>query len=240
MSTTRLRRIVLPAVGALALFVGLVVPGGASASAATVAPHGTPYMVYSANISENGSGTGYSSYINVHDAHNNAFAVGIQSDKGSATSKGNPRYIWERVQNGKFTYGYLGAASHNLTPVQMRWYQNDVATFLVNGHTIAAVSMKLQGRFFFNAEGNARLNGDVVHSSIRDVKITVGAHPGQIGLAGTWNTGFSFHGLKARQFNSAKNQGASFWIDGRVTGLPKGGNWDTTEVAGIAMIAQAY
>ncbi|WFR68470.1 hypothetical protein P9139_10100 [Curtobacterium flaccumfaciens] len=51
----------------------------------------------------------------MHDAYDNAFSVGIQSDKGSTVSKGAPRFIWERVQNGKFSYGYLGAATHNVT-----------------------------------------------------------------------------------------------------------------------------
>ena len=240
MSRTRLHRLALPVIGAIALAAGLIVPTGATASAATVAPHGTPLVEYTADISETGTGTGYSSYINVHDAYNNAFSVGIQSDKGSTVSKGAPRFIWERVQNGKFTYGYLGPATHGLTPVMLRWYPNGVGTFLANHHTVAAVPLTLKGRLFFNVEGNARLNGDVVHSSIQNVNIITRNRPGVTGLQGTWNTNFSFHGLKARQTNSPKVQGASFWVDGRVSGLPSGGNWDTTEVAGIAMIAQRW
>ncbi|SOC88370.1 hypothetical protein SAMN05660766_2073 [Curtobacterium sp. 314Chir4.1] len=240
MSRTRLHRITLPVIGAIALVVGAIAPTGATASAATVAPHGTPLVEYTANITEGGSGTGYSSYINVHDAYNNAFSVGIQSDKGSTVSKGAPRFIWERVQNGKFSYGYLGPATHNVTPVGLRFYPNNVGTFFANGHTIAAVGLTLKGRLFFNVEGNGRLNGDVVHSSMRDVKITVRNKPGVSGLQGTWNPNFSFHGLKARQTNSPAVQGATFWVDGRVSGLPKGGNWDTTEVAGIAMITQRW
>lgn len=240
MPTTRIRRLTLPLVGAVALAVGLVAPTGATASAATVAPHGTPLVEYTANITQGGAGTGYSSYINVHDAYNNAFSVGIQSDKGSTVSKGAPRFIWERVQNGKFTYGYLGPATHNVTPVGLRFYPNNVGTFFANGHTIAAVGLNLKGRLFFNVEGNGRLNGDVVHSSMRDVKITVRNKPGVSGLQGKWNTNFSFHGLKARQVNSPAVQGATFWVDGRVSGLPKGGNWDATEVAGIGMITQRW
>jgi len=240
MSRTRLHRIALPVIGALALVVGALAPTGATASAATVAPHGTPIVQYSATISENGTGTGYSSYINVHDAYNNAFSVGIQSDKGSTVSKGAPRFIWERVQNGKFSFGYLGAATHNLTPVELRVYPNGVGTFLANGHTVAAVALTLKDRLFFNVEGNARLNGDVVHSSMRNVQITVRNKAGVSGLQGNWNPSFSFHGLKARQTNAPAVQGATFWVDGRVSGLPSGGNWDTTEVAGIAMITQRW
>lgn len=240
----RTRRRTLPVIGALAVLAGLLAPAApvtpAAPASAAVAPHGTPIVEYTADITEGGSGTGYSSYINVHDAYNNAFSVGIQSDKGSTVSKGAPRFIWERVQNGKFTYGYLGPATHNVTPVGLRLYPNGVGTFFANGHTIAAVALTMKGRLFFNVEGNARLNGDVVHSSMRNVRITVSNKPGVSGLQGRWNTGFSFHGLRARQVNSAANQGATFWVDGRVTGLPKGGNWDTTEVAGIAMITQRW
>ncbi|WFR68469.1 hypothetical protein P9139_10095 [Curtobacterium flaccumfaciens] len=75
---------------------------------------------------------------------------------------------------------------------------------------------------------------------MRNVAITVRNKPGVSGLQGTWNPNFSFHGLKARQVDAPKVQGATFWVDGRVSGLPKGGNWDTTEVAGIAMITQRW
>ncbi|MBF4607117.1 hypothetical protein [Curtobacterium sp. VKM Ac-1393] len=238
--STRLRRLALPFVGAIALTVALVAPA-APASAAGAVPKGDPYMLYTASISANGTGTGYSSYINVHDAHNNAYSFGIQSDTGSPQSKGKPRYIWERVQNGKFSYGYLDLAPKNkLVPIGMRWYKNDVATMIVNHKTIGTLKLNLDGRLFFNAEANARLNGDVVHSTVQNTRITVGDRKGQTGLNGTWNTSFSFHGLKATQTNAPRIQGASFKIDGRVSGLPRGGNWDTEQVSGIAMIAQKW
>ncbi|ROP74242.1 hypothetical protein [Curtobacterium sp. PhB115] len=239
MTTKRLRRLALPLVGAIALGLGLIAPA-APASAAGAVPKGDPYLLYTASISASGSGTGYSSYINVHDAHNNAFSFGIQSDKGSPQSKGKPRYIWERVQNGKFTYGYLGAASNKVTPVGMRWYQNDVGTMIVNHHTIGTLKVELHGRLFFNAEANARLNGDVVHSTVQNTRITVGNVKGRTGLNGKWDTSFSFRGLKAKQTNAPRVQGATFKIDGRVAGLPRGGNWDTEQVSGIAMIAQKW
>ncbi|MDO3697089.1 hypothetical protein [Curtobacterium sp. MCSS17_005] len=236
---SRLRRLALPFVGAIALTVALIAPVS-PASAAGAVPKGDPYLLYTASISANGTGTGYSSYINVHDAHNNAYAFGIQSDKGSPQSKGKPRYIWERVQNGKFTYGYLGPATNKLTPIGMRWYKNDVATMIVNHKTIGTLKLNLDGRLFFNAEANARLNGDVVHSTVQNTRITVGDRKSNTGLNGKWDTSFSFHGLKAKQTNSPRVQGASFKIDGRVTGLPRGGNWDTAQVSGIGMIAQKW
>lgn len=235
----RLRRLTLPLVAIAAVTVAVVAPA-TSASAASPVPHGKPYAVYTAYLTERGSGTGYSSYINVHDAHNNAFSLGIQSDVAAPQSKGQPRFIWERVQNGKFTYGYMSAASHAKTAVGFRWYKNNVAAVMLHGKTVGTIDLKLSGRLFFNAEANARLNGDVVHSQVTDVKITVGDTAKNTGLVGKWNTNFSFHGLKAKQTNAPAVQGANFAIDGKVTGLPRGGNWDTTEVAGIAMIAQRW
>lgn len=237
MANNRLRRLMLPLIGALALGIAVTIPA-APASALSV-PSGTPYMTYTANISAKGTGTGYSPYINVHDAHNNAFSFGIQSDSGSPQSKGKPRYIWERVQNGKFTYGYLNAATNNLTPVGLRWWKNDVAAISVNHKTIGTVNVHLEPRLFFNAEANARLNGDTVHSTVQNVRIDVGTATGRIGLNGSWNNSFSFHGLKATQ-TKAGVQGASFSIDGRVSGLASGHNWDTDQVSGIAMIAQKW
>lgn len=238
MANNRFRRLMLPIVGALALGIAVSIPA-APASAITT-PSGTPYVTYTANISAKGSGTGYSSYINIHDNQRNAIAFGIQSDTGSPESKGKPRYIWERVQNGKFTYGYLDAASNNLTPVGLRWWTNDTVALSVNHRTVATVKVNLEPRLFFNAEANARLNGDVVHSTVQNVSIAVGNVSGRKGLNGTWNTGFSDHGLRAKRTNSAKQQGASFAIDGRVSGLASGHNWDTDQVSGIAMIAQYW
>lgn len=238
-TTSRLRRLALPFIGAIALTAALIAPVS-PASAAGAVPKGSPYLLYTATISADGAGTGYSSYINVHDAHNNAYAFGIQADKGSPESKGKPRFIWERVQNGKFTYGYLGPATNKNTPIGMRWYQNNVATMIVNHKTIGTLKLNLDGRLFFNAEANGRLNGDVVHSTVQNTRITVGNVAGRTGLNGKWNTNFSFHGIKATQINAPAVQGATFRINGRVSGLPRGGNWDTDQVSGIGMIAQKW
>ncbi|WNY33846.1 hypothetical protein Q9Q99_18645 [Curtobacterium flaccumfaciens] len=89
----------------------------------------------------------------------------------------------------------------------MRWYKNDVATMIVNHKTVANLKLNLDGRLFFNAEANARLNGDVVHSTVQNTRITVGDRKSNTGLNGKWNTGFSFHGLKATQTNSPRGAG---------------------------------
>ncbi len=240
MANSRLRRLVLPLVGALALGMAVTLPA-APASAAAAVPKGTVYVNYTAKISAKGSGTGYSSYLNIHDAHNNAFAFGIQSDTGSTQSRGKPRFIWERVQNGKFSYGYLSAASNNLTSVGLRWYKNDVAAVVANGKVLQNIGVNLDGRLFFNAEANARLNGDTVHSTVQDISIKINDTTKRTGLAGKWNTGFAFHGLRAKQTKADnRGQGASFAIDGTVSGLARGHDWDSDQVSGIAMIAQNW
>jgi len=208
-----------------------------------VIPAGAPYLSYSATVRDGGSGTGHSAYINTHDAFNNALAVGIQTDSGSPESKGQPYYVWERVQNGEFTYSYLGPASNANQPITLKWWKNEqTAVFYAGPTPIANISVNLIPRLFFNAEGNARLNGDTVNSSVNNVAITVGDNcPAYCGLNGSWNTNdFNFYGLKATNANGRPQNGANFNITGTVNGLPPGGDWDSYLVAGIGMIAQYW
>ena len=205
-------------------------------------PSGSPYFSYTATMTEGGSGTGYSAYINAHDGNSNAISVGIQSDSAAPESGGQPYYIWERVQNGTFTYGYLGPASHNPQPVTLKWWQGaNTAIFYAGSTPIASIPVQLTPRLFFNVEGNARLNGDSVRDTFSNVQIDVGNNcPNYCGLNGAWNTSFSFHGLTATNTNGATQNGADFTVTGTVSGVPAGGNWDTTQIAGIAMIAQYW
>jgi hypothetical protein len=224
-------------------FSGINFSSGSVNADPIVEPASAPYVTYSANLTENGSGTGYSSYINVHDANNNALAVGIQSDTGAPESRGAPMYIWERVQNGQFTYQYLSAASHSSTPVTLKWWKGeDTAIFYINGQPLSQISMHLDPRLFFNAEGNARLNGDSVNSQVNNTQITVGdTCPTYCGLNGVWNTSnFNFHGLTATRTNGNTQNGANFTISGTVNGLAPGHDWDSDLVAGIGMIAQYW
>lgn len=206
-------------------------------------PASTPYASYSATIRDGGTGTGHSAYINTHDAHNNALAVGIQTDFGSPESQGAPYFVWEKVQNGQFTYGYVKPASYNQEPVTLKWWkQEKVAGFYAGSELIAVIPLNLEPRLYFNAEGNARLNGDSVDSSISNVQIAVGDNcPTYCGLNGTWNTSdFNFYGLQATRTNSSTQNGANFDITGTVSGLPPNGDWDSHLVAGIGMIAQYW
>jgi len=179
----------------------------------------------------------------MHDASNNALAVGIQSDTGAPESRGAPMYVWERVQNGQFTYQYLGQASHSATPITLKWWRSeDVAVFYSGTTALASISTHLSPRLFFNAEGNARLNGDSVNSQINNVQITAGdSCPAYCGLNGVWNTSdFNFHGLTATRTNGSTQNGANFTVTGTVSGLPAGHDWDSDLVAGIGMIAQYW
>ena len=208
-----------------------------------IVPSGSPYFTYSANVTENGSGTGYSAYINAHDAYNNAISVGIQSDTTSPESNGAPYYIWELVQNGQFTYDYLGPASHGSLPITLSWWNTDNTAVFYEGSTpVADIQVNLNPRLFFNVEGNARLNGDTVNDSFSNTQITVGNQcPTYCGLNGSWNTSsFNFYGLTANNTNGQTQNGANFSVTGTVNGLPSGGTWDTNEVAGIGMIAQYW
>lgn len=206
-------------------------------------PAGSPYLSYTASLTEGGSGTGYSAYINAHDASNNAISVGIQTDKFSPESNGKPYYIWERVQNGKFTFSYLGPASPTNDTITLKWWQAaNTAVFYAGSTPIASVSVNLVPRLFFEAEGDARINGDSVNDTISNVQISAGNNcPTYCGLNGVWNTkDFNFYGLKATNLNGQSQNGASFSITGTVSGLPSSDNWDTKVVSGIAMIAQYW
>lgn len=206
-------------------------------------PSGSPYLTYSATLTQAGSGTGYSAYLNAHDGNNNAIAVGIQTDTGSPESRGRPYFVWERVQNGRFTYGYVKpAASNTSTQVTLKWWTSGTAIFYVGAEPIAEIPLTLVPRLYFNAEGNARLNGDTVADTIANTQITVGNNcPSYCGLTGAWNTSsFNFHGLTATNTNGRPQNGADFTIQGRVSGLPPGKDWDSNLVAGIGMIAQYW
>ena len=208
-----------------------------------IIPSGTPYFTYSANVSENGSGTGYSAYINAHDAYSNAISVGIQTDQTSPESRGQPYYVWELVQNGHFTYDYLAPATNSSVPITLKWWSGDSTAVFYEGNTpLADIQVNLTPRLFFNVEGNARLNGDSVNDTFTNTQITVGyTCSAYCGLNGSWNTAsFNSYGLTATNTNGASQNGANFTVTGTVNGLPVGGTWDTNEVAGIGMIAQYW
>jgi hypothetical protein len=223
-------------------FTGISFTPGSVVSNPVIVPAGNPYFTYTDTITESGSGTGYSAYINAHDAYNNAISVGIQTDSTSASSHGLPYYTWERVQNGVFTYEYLSQASNSPTNVELAWWpQNSTAVFYVNGTPIADVTVSLSPRLFFNIEGNARTNGDTVNDTFGPVNINVGDCPSTCGLNGAWNTSsFNYYGLSATNTNGDTQNGATFTVQGTVSGLPSGSNWNTNEIAGIGMIAQYW
>lgn len=224
-------------------FTNVLFSSGSVVAQPVVIPAGAPYFTYSTTLKEAGSGTGHSAYINAHDAHNNALAVGIQSDTGAPESNGTPHYTWERVQNGKFTYNYLGPASNGNEPITLKWWKDsNTAVFYAGSTPLANISVNLIPRLFFNVEGNARLNGDSVNDTFTNVQISVGdTCPTYCGLNGSWNTSsFNFYGLTASNTNGLPQNGANFTVTGTVSGLPPNADWDTNLVAGIGMIAQYW
>jgi hypothetical protein len=211
--------------------------------AAITVPSGTPYFTYSVTINEGGSGSGYSAYINGHDNNNDAVAVGIQSDVTDPYSNGQPYYIWELVQNGSFSYAYLGPAPAGNDPVTLSWWQGSNTAVFYEGTTpVADIPVSLTPRLFFSVEGDARQNGDSVNDVFTNTQITVGNDcPTYCGLFGTWNTSqFNYYGLQATRANSAAQNGADFTVTGTASGVPAGGNWGSYLIAGIAMIPQYW
>ncbi len=224
-------------------FTGISFTPGSVVSNPVIIPSGSPYLTYTDTITESGSGTGYSAYINAHDANNNAISVGIQTDSTSASSHGLPFYTWERVQNGVFSYEYLSPASNSPTNIELAWWsQDNTAVFYVNGTPIADITVNLSPRLFFNIEGNARINGDTVNDTFGPVNIVVGNNcPTYCGLNGSWNSSsFNSYGLYATQTNSNSENGATFRVQGTVSGLASEQTWDTNQVSGISMIAQYW
>jgi len=210
---------------------------------AVVVPAGAPYLTFSATLTEGGAGTGYSAYINAHDANANAISVGIQTDSFSPQSHGVPYYIWERVQGGHFTYQYLAPASNTAMPVTLAWWQGaETAVFYAGSTPIANVPVQLNPRLFFGIEGDARISGDSVNDTISNAHVTVGTScPTYCGLNGAWNTSsFNTFGLAAHNTNALPQNGANFTVTGTVTGLAAGHDWDSDVVSGIGMIAQYW
>ena len=220
-------------------------PLGLAGQAPVGVPSGTPFFKFTANLNESGSGSGYSAYINAHDASNpgNALSVGIQTDSTDPHSQGQPWFVWELVQNGVFSYDYLGPAPTGFNTVSLAWWPASQTAVFYEGTTpVADIHANFSGRLFFNVEGNARQNGDSVDDTVTNAQITVGDNcPAYCGLNGSWNTSsFNFYGLAVHDTNGAPQNGANFTVTGTVSGLPSGGNWDSHEVAGIAMIAQYW
>jgi hypothetical protein len=208
---------------------------GAISGSPYAAPAGDLYSTMSATVTQSGSGSGYSAYLNTHDASGNAISVGIQTDRSAPEAPGRPYYVWERVQNGVFTYGYVKpAASNSATNISLQWYTKGTAVFMVGNEPIAEIPVNLAPRLFFGVEGNARLNGDTVRDTFTNTQVTA-----PYGIIGAWNTNdFNFHGLKATRTNGNTQNGANFAVSGTASGIPAGGDWDSNLVAGIGMIAQ--
>ena len=218
-------------------------PLGVGGQSSVNVPAGSPYFSFSVNMTEGGSGTGYSSYIGVHDPYNDALSVGIQSDSTAPPGNGAPYYIWELVQNGNFTFGYLNPAGAGSAPITLAWWSGaNTAVFYEGSTPVADISASFTPRLGFSIEGDARQNGDSVNDVFTNTQIKVGNNcPSSCGLLGTWNSSsYNYYGLMAHQTNNAAQNGANFTVTGTASGVPPGGNWGNALIAGMADISQLW
>ena len=223
-------------------------------------PNEAPRATIAATVSFSGSGRGYAAYLNVHDTHANAVAMGAQSDTNDPPSGGRPVVHANVVRNGVFSHVYGGDVmnqneSHRW---ELRYYDGaGKAMLFVDNVGLLQVDLKLSGRLFFQTEVNAADNGDHVDATYTNVVIG-GTVPGGNGHGttvepnGTWNTkDFDFWGLDMEQSNKPTVQGANMRGVGTLSGLPPGTDWHTIEsynhgqyagrpTAGIGMIAEYW
>lgn len=224
-------------------FTNINFSDGSVTAQPVIIPPGQPYASYSATLNTAGSGSGYSTNINIHDAHNNAVVAGVVVDHGLPETGGRPYYVWGRVQNGTFTFDPVAPALSGDNLLELKWWKSEnLAVLFANNQPIANIPLVMYPRLFFNAEGSARLNNDTLNGYIKNVQIAVGdTCPTYCGLNGSWNTqDFNSYGLRADNTNGLPKNGATFHVYGTVSGLPPGGDWDTHLVAGIGMIAQYW
>ncbi|MBY6266412.1 hypothetical protein EI613_31610 (plasmid) [Azospirillum sp. 412522] len=200
----------------------------------TVSAAGTPRASIQGTVNLTGSGVGYASYLNLHDANGNAVAFGFQADANDRSTDGLPTLHYNVAQNGSF-------AAHRYYDMQapgggavwkLSYYEGDhnYAVFSINGTPVASADVTLSGRVFFQTEVNAAQNGDTVHSTFQNVVIGgQWANGRAVSPNGSWNTSsFDFWGLDAAQ-TSGSVQGASFALGGTLSGLPAGADWDNIE-----------
>ncbi|WP_296180354.1 hypothetical protein [uncultured Mobiluncus sp.] len=206
-------------------------------------PTAAPYAEISATLQAGGSGTGYNSMLNIHDAHNNAVAFGLQADTAAPESQGTPSFMMNRVQGGNFTYSYFKKSDNNPHEVTIQWWKDGTTVFIADGQIVGRVTVNMTPRLFFQAEGDARKNGDTLNSTAKNVRVKVGDNAAESGLNGSWNTngpGFANFGLQGHNTNGVSQNGADFRFTGTVNGLPPNGDWDSHPVYAVAMIAQYW
>lgn len=221
-------------------------PVPASNPGPVAVPNETPRATLAATVFFTGGGTGYAAYLNLHDAHANAVAMGAQLDQGDPPSSGKSLVHANYVRSGTFGHAYgeaampLGQASR----WELRYYDGaGQAVFFRDGTPLLAISVKFTGQIFYQTEVNARLDGDSVDATFDNV-VMGGTQPGNKPVipSGGWNTrDFDFWRLDMQQTNGSVVQGANMRGFGTIGGM-NGGNWHTVNppAAAIGMIAEQY
>ncbi|MDO5671601.1 MAG: hypothetical protein Q4G30_01915 [Actinomycetaceae bacterium] len=197
-------------------------------------PAGKPYAMITANVRDTGYGTGHSAYIKFHDDYGSAVSAGIQTAATAPETGGAPWVISGRMQDGIFDYNYIQPSSHDWHNLRIEWWKDSGwAVIWYDGKPIANMKSKLRGRLYFSVEGNAALNGDMVHAFFSGVDVQVGHSEGQdCGVHGDWSANATY-GLNARRTGAG-----SYEVSGVAQGIPKGKDWDTTLVGGTVMTWQ--
>jgi hypothetical protein len=210
-----------------------------------VVPAEAPRAIVSATVSFSGTGEGWAAYLNLHDAHSNAVAMGAQSDVGDRPSSGRPMAHANYVINGRFAHAYGATAmpagqSHRW---DLRYYDTAGRAILFqDGAPLLGVSIRLVGRIFYQTEVNAKVDGDSVDATYSNVSIG-GIKPsgGPVLPNGVWNTSdFDFWQLDMRQTDDPSVvQGANMRGGGTIGNLGSR-DWHTASppAAAIGMITE--
>lgn len=216
----------------------------------------------SANVRFSGSGVGYAAYLNLHDGHGNAVAMGVQDDVNAPETGGRP-VVHANVFRANPPAGLPAGFDHAYGGLELRpnvtyEFQLDYldepqrARLWVDGLPVLEIPVRLRERLFFQTEINVAVEGDSIDATFSDVRI--GGHiPGGNGKSNTvepsgkWNTtSFDFYGLDMEQLDG-EVQGADMRGRGTASGVPAGHDWHTVEtvnpgepLAAIGMIAEFW
>jgi hypothetical protein len=208
-------------------------------------PNEAPRATMSATVSFSGGGQGWAAYLNLHDANNNAVAMGAQSDVGDAPSSGRPMVHANYVVAGRFdhAYGTTQLPAHESHRWDLRYYDGAGRAILFqDGTALLGVSIRFSGTIFYQTEVNVKVDGDSVDATFGNC-VVGGTKPGGAAVQpnGQWNTrDFDFYRLDMQQTNDqAIVQGANMRGFGTASGMG-GGNWHTVNppAAAIGMIAE--
>ena len=203
-----------------------------------------------------GGAHGWAVYLNIHDIHGNAIAMGVQDDAKAPETGGRSVVHANVVRNTVFDHAYGTLELRENTTYEFKldyMAERQLARLWVDGVVALEIGgLVMRDRLFFQTEVNVADNGDSVDATFSDVRI--GGHiPGGNGKSntvepnGTWNTSsFDFYDLDMEQLDN-EVQGADMRGSGTASGVPAGHDWHTVEtvrpgepLAAIGMIAEFW